>query len=309
MKALFKGIKEGFIKGQSKKIGCLGPEDFWQEAFIAHRGLFSSEEQERLRRATVAIPGLGGVGGTHLVSLIRSGVGRFKIADLDAFELRNISRQYGAKFTTLGQPKARTMAEEAFKINPFLDLELYEEGVNEQNIEAFLEEVDVVVDGIEFFAFETRQLVYQKAREKGIPVITAAPLGFSASLLVFHPHLSPSFEEYFAITPEQTPHEKALLFALGLAPKPFFLRYIDLKSIDLKAGQGPASVITCYLCSAMAAMETVRIILGRPGIEPVPHYLQVDLYLKRCHRGRLKRGNKSPGQRLKFWFLRKKLGL
>ncbi len=302
-------LRENSLGFKLKRYSIFEADDFWQQAFAAHNGLFSPEEQKRLREATVAIPGMGGVGGTHLVSLIRSGVGNFKIADFDVFEPRNISRQYGARATDFGKPKVDVLAEEAFRINPFLNLEVYREGINEENIDAFLEGVDVVVDGIEFFAFETRILVYNKAREKGIPVVTAAPLGFNASLLVFHPQKSPSFEEYFAIKPEMSPFEKALLFALGLAPKPFFLRYIDIKSINIKKGQGPASVITCYLCSALAAMETVRIILNRPGLKPVPHYLQFDLYLKKLYLGYLKKGNNSRIQKLKFWFLKKRLKL
>ncbi|WP_051132469.1 ThiF family adenylyltransferase [Thermodesulfatator atlanticus] len=300
-------IKKSNIGRRLTNFGIKSEKDFFEEVFRPQRGLISQEEQERLKHATVAIPGLGGVGGTHLISLARSGVGRFKIAEFDVFEPRNISRQYGARVDTLGRPKGKVMLEEAFRINPFLQLEFYEEGITPENINAFLEGVDVVIDGIEFFALEARKLLYDTAREKGIPLITAAPLGFSASLLVFHPEESPSFEEYFAIKPDMSPMEKALLFALGLAPKPFFLKYLDLKSIDLKAGQGPASVIACYLCSALAAMEALRIILGKPGLKPVPHYLQIDLFLHKMHQGYLKKGNKSASQRLKFFYLKRKL--
>ncbi len=291
------------------RYGIFNEDDFWSEAFICHQGLFSPQEQEKLRQATVAIPGMGGVGGSHLISLVRTGIGRFKIADFDTFEPKNISRQYGARIFDLGRPKVDVLAEEAFKINPFLRMEIYREGINQDNIEAFLEDVDVVVDGVEFFAFEARSLLYNKAKEKGIPVVTAAPLGFNASLLVFDPQTSPSFEEYFAIKSDMSLSEKALLFALGLAPKPFFLRYLNFDDINLKAQRGPASVITCYLCSALAAIETVRLLLNRPGIRPVPYYLQLDIYLKKLYLGYLPKGNKNLKQKLKYWFLKKKLGL
>jgi len=291
------------------RFGIASENDFWEKAFIAYRGLFSPEEQEKLRSATVAIPGMGGVGGTHLISLVRSGVGNFKIADFDVFEPRNISRQYGARVTDLGRPKVEVLAEEAFRINPYINLEVYPKGINPENINAFLEDVDVIIDSVEFFAIDARKLLYDKAKEKNIYLIVAAPLGFSASLLVFDPKKSPSFEEYFAIKPHMSQIEKALLFALGLAPKPVFLKYLDLKSINLKNKQGPASVIACYLCSALAAMEAVRIILGHPGLTPVPHYLQFDIYLKKLHIGYLKKGNNSYRQKLKFWFLKKRLGI
>ncbi len=281
-------------------------ETFWKELTSPQLGLYSAEEISRLRQACVAIPGLGGVGGTHLISLVRSGIGAFHLADFDLFERRNLSRQY-ARVDDLGRPKAEVLAEEARRINPYLKLRVFSEGINAENVGRFLEGVDVLVDGIEFFALETRRLVYQEARKRGIPVVTAAPLGFNASLLIFHPEKSPTFEEYFAIDEKTPPFDQLLLFTLGLAPKPWFLKYLDLTSIDLAARRGPASVITCYLCTALAATETVRLILGRPGLRPVPHYFQVDLYLHRAHLGCLKKGNRSFTQRLKFWLLKRKL--
>ena len=59
----------------------------YTRAFSRNIGLLSPAEQVRLREATVGIPGLGGVGGRHLLTLTRLGVGRFAIADHDAFEL------------------------------------------------------------------------------------------------------------------------------------------------------------------------------------------------------------------------------
>ncbi len=292
-----------------KRYGIDNPESFWREAFAPQQGLFSLEELECLRQATVAIPGLGGVGGTHLICLVRSGIGRFKIAEFDTFEPRNISRQYGARVDTLGRSKGEVMLEEAFKINPYLQVEFYWEGLTTENARSFLADVDVVVDGIEFFALKARKLLYDTAREMKIPVITAGPLAFSGVLLIFDPEKSPSFEEFFDIEEDMPETEKALRFALGLAPRPIFLKYLDLKAIDLKKGQGPASVITCYLCSALASMEAIRIILKRPGLKPVPHYFLFDLYLHEIREGYLKKGNRHPLQRLKIFFLKKKLGL
>ena len=52
------------------------------EAFTRNIGLLTIEEQERLRDFTIAIPGMGGVGGANLISLVRQGFEIFKIADL-----------------------------------------------------------------------------------------------------------------------------------------------------------------------------------------------------------------------------------
>ena len=65
----------------------------YDEAFKANRGLISEEEQEKLRNCRVAIAGMGGVGGIHLVTLARLGIGKFTIADPDVFEVANFNRQ------------------------------------------------------------------------------------------------------------------------------------------------------------------------------------------------------------------------
>ena len=147
----------------------------YDEAFSRHRGLISSEEQERLRRSRVAIVGLGGVGGIHLITLARLGIGGFRIADPDRFDLANFNRQFGATIPTVGHPKSEVMAKAALAINPELDLRVLAEEVSEQNIGALLDGADLLVDGIDFFAIKARRLIFREARRRGIWAITAGP--------------------------------------------------------------------------------------------------------------------------------------
>ena len=284
-------------------------QSFNAAAFQSNIGILSSADQQALHEARVAIPGMGGVGGTHLISLVRAGVGNFKLADFDRFEPKNINRQYGAKVDSFGRPKLEVMIEEARAINPYLHITPYHEGVTKDNLNDFLDGCQVVLDSIEFFAFDIRRSLYQEARKRNIPVIIAAPLGFSSCMLVFHPEKSPTFDEYFDIHPGLSEVEKLLKFGLGLAPRPTFLSYMDFSSIDLGGGRGPSSGIACYLCSAMAAMEAVRIILKRPGLRPVPAYTIFDPYKTKLRRGRMPGGNRNPWQKIKFVILKKRLGI
>jgi hypothetical protein len=61
----------------------------YDTAFRRNRGLISSAEQDKLRNSRVAIAGLGSVGGVHLVTLARLGIGPCNVADPDRFELAN----------------------------------------------------------------------------------------------------------------------------------------------------------------------------------------------------------------------------
>ncbi|MGC2049123.1 MAG: ThiF family adenylyltransferase [Gallionella sp.] len=119
------------------------PSFDYKSAFSRNIGWLTQNEQDRLRNSRIAIAGMGGVGGIHLVTLARLGVGKFSIADFDTFDLVNFNRQAGANIRTLGQEKAKVMAEQARDINPELDIRVLPDGVNEQNLDDFLNGVDL----------------------------------------------------------------------------------------------------------------------------------------------------------------------
>ena len=285
-----------------KEWGISDATSYREAAFSRNIGLLSPGEQERLSRARIAIPGMGGVGGVHLINLVRTGIGRFNLADFDRFEPVNVNRQYGAKVASFGRPKLESMAGEALGINPFLELSLLPEGLTPDNMKTFLDGVDVVLDGLDFFQFDIRRSLFNTARSMGVPVITAGPLGFSSALLVFTPD-GMGFDDYFDVGGNLPDESKYLRFAMGLAPRPTHIGYMDLSRVDLKGGKGPSLNIACQLCSSLAATEAVRIILGRPGLKPAPHFLQFDPFTGVLRKGRLSRGNRALSQRAKLWFV------
>ena len=83
----------------------------YDQAFARNLGWVTREEQARLRGKRVAIAGMGGVGGVHLLTLARLGVGSFSIADFDRFDWANFNRQVGATVDTVGRPKVDVLAE------------------------------------------------------------------------------------------------------------------------------------------------------------------------------------------------------
>lgn len=283
-------------------LGISSAAAYREAAFSRNIGLFSPGEQERLAEARVAIPGMGGVGGVHLINLVRTGIGRFHLADFDQFEPVNVNRQFGAKVPSFGRPKLAVMIEEAHSINPFLDITPYPAGLTADNMEAFLTDVDVVLDGLDFFQFEIRRTLFNMARSMGVPVITAGPLGYSSALLVFTPQ-GMGFDDYFDVGGKLPEEQKYLRFAMGLAPRPTHIGYMDLSRVDLKGGKGPSLNIACQLCSSLAATEAVRIILGKPGLRPAPCFLQFDPFRQVLRKGRLSRGNRTFSQRAKLWYV------
>ena len=179
---------------------------------MGHRAPSSSRSGAK----RVAIAGLGGVGGVHLLTLVRLGIGRFAIADLDRFDLVNFNRQVGATMSTLGQSKVATLAALARDINPEVEIVPFEDGVTADNLDAFLDGADVYVDGLDFFAFEARERVFAACAARRIPAVTVAPIGMGAALLNFMPGRM-TFEQYFRFRGASEP-EKALRFLLGVSP-------------------------------------------------------------------------------------------
>lgn len=269
----------------------------YDQAFSRNLGWFTEKEQATLRRSTVAIAGLGGVGGIHLLTLARLGVGRFRIADFDTFGVHNFNRQVGATMSTLDRPKIDVLAEQARDINPEIELELFREGVSPEHPEDFLRGSDVYVDGLDFFAFSARKATFAACHRMGIPAVTAAPLGMGTGLLVFSPQ-GMSFEDYFQLDGHDDT-EQALRFLVGLAPAGLHRPYlIEPSRIDLAGRKGPSTMIGCNLCAGVAGAETVKLLLGRGKVRPAPWALQFDAYRNRMVRTWRPGGNRNPLQRL-----------
>jgi len=278
----------------------------YDEAFSRNIGWLTREEQDSLRHKRVAIAGLGGVGGVHLLTLCRLGIGKFHLADFDSFGLVNFNRQVGATVSTLGQDKLDVMIRQARDINPELEIKGFADGVTVGNLGAFLDGVDLYLDGLDFFAFEARRQVFAACAAKGIPAVTAAPLGMGAAVLNFLPG-GMSFEDYFHLSdgPEA---EMPLRFLLGLAPTRLQMRYlVDHTAIDLGNHKGPSTIMACQLCAGVAATEAMKILLKRGPIRAAPHGYHFDAYLNRLSRTWRPLGNRNPVQRLMIRVARRQL--
>ena len=253
----------------------------YERAFARNLGLTTEAEQARLRRTCVALPGLGGVGGAHLQALARLGIGAFRLADPDHFEVVNINRQLGASMQTVGRSKAAVLAEAARSINPEARITTFEEGMTAQNIDAFLDGVDVVVDGIEFFCMDARRMLYRACNARGIPVVNAGPIGFGAAVLVFMPG-GMSFDEFFGIDDKMTRAEKLVAMALGLSPG--MVSDVDPARVDFEGQRGPALASACFMCAAAAATEVLKLVIGRGRLLTAPRGCYYDPFRGRTLR-------------------------
>lgn len=284
------------------------PRFNYSEAFSRNIGWVTQTEQARLATKRVAIAGVGGVGGFHALALARLGIQKFSLADPDAFELVNFNRQAGAMMSTLGARKVQVVAEQVKDINPESELRLIDGPVERANIDSFLEGVDLYVDGLDFFAFDARRLVFMECRARGIPVITAAPLGMGTAVLVFLP-TSMSADAYFGF--DSVPNAQwPLHFLIGLAPAVLQRGYLaDKSAVDFATQRGPSTPMACFLCAGAAATEALKILLARGAVLPAPHGYQFDAFTQKFVHTWRPGGFKNPLQKLTLWLARKQLRL
>lgn len=268
------------------------------EAFSRNLGFLSHEEQTRLKNARVAIAGLGGTGGAQVHALARMGIGRFHLADPDTFELVNFNRQSGATVPNIGRLKTEVARETVLAINPEAEIHTFDSGIGVGNIDTFLDGVDVVVDSLDFYCFEERFLLYGRARQKGLWVLTAPPLGFGFTLLIFDPN-GMKFEDYFGFHPGMTERQRVIALIAGIAPKPFMLKYLDRSRPDVEGRRLPSVGAAPFMIAGVMAAEVTRILTGKGQAMAVPTIYQFDALLRQFRRRTYRFGMRSPIQRLK----------
>jgi molybdopterin/thiamine biosynthesis adenylyltransferase len=275
-------------------------------AFSRNLGWLTEQDQAVLRRKRIAIAGLGGVGGYHLLTLARLGIGAFTIADADVFEIANFNRQAGASLVHLGQKKAMVMASMACDINPGLDLRAFSEAVGDGNVDEFLEDADLYLDGLDFFALDARRLIFRKCAEMGIPAVTAAPIGMGAALLNFLPG-GMTFDGYFRFRGRDA-GEDLVRFLVGLSPRMLHAPYlVDDTRADFRAQKVPSTPIGCELAAGLAASNALKILLGRGDVPAAPRGVHFDAYRNRMVRTWRPWGNAHPIQRLAVALAKRKL--
>jgi molybdopterin/thiamine biosynthesis adenylyltransferase len=284
-------------RSPSQEQGCASVAFDYDAAFSRNIGWVTEAEQRVLRSKQIAIAGLGGVGGAHLLTLARLGVGHFAIADFDRFDIVNVNRQAGATTASLGRPKTEVLAEQARLINPDIEFRIFREGVTPRNIDAFLSNADCYLDGLDFFAFGAREMTFAACSRLAVPAVTAAPIGMGAAVLTFLPgHMN--FEQYFCLQ-GCSDTEKAARLIAGLTPAMLHRGYlVDPSRVNLGAAQAPSTAMACQMCAGIAATQALKILLNRGPLLCAPWAIQYDAYTNRAKTTWRPGGNRNPLQRV-----------
>ena len=138
--------------------------------------LLGKEGMLRLRQASVAVFGVGGVGSHCIEALARSGVGALDLVDDDKVCLTNLNRQIIATRKTVGRYKTEVMKERILDINPKAKVEIHNCFFLPENADEFpFEEYDYIVDAVD--TVTAKISLVMKAKECNVPIISSMGAG------------------------------------------------------------------------------------------------------------------------------------
>lgn len=130
------------------------------------------EGLEKLKNATVAVLGVGGVGSFAVEALARSGIGRLVLIDRDNVDITNINRQIHALLSTIGRPKVELMKERIADINPECKVIALQMFYTEETYEQFFSyDLDFVIDASDTIIYKVHLM--KECLKRNIPIISS----------------------------------------------------------------------------------------------------------------------------------------
>lgn len=152
---------------------------------MENRKLLSDEAIASLKNMNVLLVGAGGIGGYVANGLIRLGVGKLSIVDMDRYELSNLNRQLFSSTETIGRYKAEVVKENCLKIHPEATIKAYFESIETLGEKLSDEAFDYVVDAVDSIA--TRLFLETFATNKKVPLLHGAIGGWYGQIGIVMP--------------------------------------------------------------------------------------------------------------------------
>ncbi|WP_129543543.1 HesA/MoeB/ThiF family protein [Serratia sp. 1D1416] len=195
------------------------------------------EGQEKLKRATVLIVGLGGLGSPASLYLAAAGVGTLLLADDDRLHVTNLQRQILYRSADTAQSKAALARQQLQALNPLVEPIALEQRLQGQSLHDAVARADLVLDCCDNMA--TRHAVNAACVAAGKPLISGSAVGFSGQLLM----IEPPYEHgcYACLYPELTEPQRNCRTAGVLGPVVGVIGTLQaLEAIKMLAGMPAA---------------------------------------------------------------------
>ena len=156
-----------------------------KERYARNIPALSETECACLLSKKIAVIGCGGLGG-HLVELMaRIGVKELVVVDGDSFDISNLNRQLLSETEVIGVSKADTAADRIRRINPDIQVSVYQTMLTAENADSLISGCDAVLDGLDNIS--SRKILKQACSKAGIPYIFGAISGWVAQAAISMP--------------------------------------------------------------------------------------------------------------------------
>lgn len=157
------------------------------------------EGQRKLKAASILLIGTGGLGSPLALYLAAAGIGRIGLVDYDIVDETNLQRQVIHGQHSVGELKVESAKQRMLDINPFLQVDLYNEPLTSENALRLFEPYDVIIDGTD--NFPTRYLVNDACVKLGKPNVYGSIFRFEGQLSVFYANEGPCYRCMFPTPP------------------------------------------------------------------------------------------------------------
>lgn len=259
--------------------------DFHLQTLSRNYGVYTFEEQARIRGSSVCVVGLGCIGGVVALALARLGVEKMTLVDGDKYELVNINRQPMAFMSKLGMFKTQVADAMLRDINPIMKLITFRKYFDLYNCDEILNGVDVVVQCID--DMKSRVLLHRRCLSRIIPSITMSGQPPFRSIVSTLLPGGPNYETLFGLVDISGMTDNEVSKADELFKKLKFERAQTAIKVgadvnwekDFKNGTAGWAVTPerTYIAAILQVHECVRVILGKQPLASAPQAIIVDL--------------------------------
>jgi molybdopterin-synthase adenylyltransferase len=155
------------------------------DRYDRNKNSISASDQDKLRTFSIAVIGLGGLGGYIAEELARIGVGKLILIDGDVFEETNLNRQLLASDATLGRAKAEVAKERLHVVNPLVETKAFVQRLTPQNASDLLNGAQLVMDAVD--NIPTRRLIQDVCEVMDLPMVHGAISGWYGQVAFIFP--------------------------------------------------------------------------------------------------------------------------
>jgi len=195
------------------------------------------EGQEKLSKIRVLQIGAGGLGSPFSLYLVAAGIKELTILDNDTISLSNLQRQILYKESQIGIEKVLAAKESLAKLNSEVEINTYNEYVDENSVVKYIENKDFIVDCSD--NFKTKFLVNEVAVNYGIKTVIAGIKDFYGQIITIDPKKTACYESVFN----------------------------QPDSLDSSEGPLPVIGVTPGILGTLEALEVIKTTLGLPNLE------------------------------------------